>query len=115
MANNTNIYQPATEGDTVQYGKSTATYNAAQIAAANVVVKAGPGRLCKVLVTTALANSTAVAIYDRATAASGTIVGYIASNQAVGSLLDFEMPCQNGITIGIAANLTGAVITISYI
>ncbi len=73
------------------------------------VIKSQPGRLCKVLVTTAL-PATAVTIYDN-TSAAGTIIGVIPASSAVGTLIDFNMPAAIGIYI--SASASGA-ITLSY-
>jgi hypothetical protein len=78
--------------------------------AANTVVKNSSGRLCRVLITTSAAS--AVNIYDNASTNSGTIIGAIPANAAVGSMYDFEMPAVNGITVGGGA--TNPAMTISY-
>ena len=109
------IYQPGIEGETVSSsGKWTFVATQAAIAAGVVVIKGSPGRLCRVLVTTAL-SATAVIIYDNATAGSGTVVGYIPASSAIGTILDFEMPCNNGITIAQASGLTTGSLTISCV
>lgn len=76
----------------------------------NTVVKASPGRLCKVLVVTAAAS--AVVIYDNATGVTGTVIGTIAANAAAGTLASFQMPAANGITVAGASTLPA--ITISF-
>lgn len=69
----------------------------------NTVIKATPGRLCKVLITTSAAA--AIVIYDNATTNSGTIICSIAASAAAGTLVDLQMPAANGITFaGIASS-----------
>ena len=75
------------------------------------VVKADMGRLCRVLITT-VNGANAVLIYDNASAASGTIIGYIPASAAVGTIYDFSMPAVYGITI--AATVSAGTFTISY-
>ncbi len=75
------------------------------------VVKASPGRLCKVLVTTANGEN-AINIFDNASAASGTIIGVVAANASVGTIYDLQMPAAHGITI--AGTASAGTITVSY-
>ncbi len=75
------------------------------------VVKASPGRLCKVLVTTANGPH-AITIFDNASTASGTIIGVVAANASVGTVYDLQMPAANGITI--AGTTSAGTITVSY-
>ena len=74
------------------------------------VIKAGPGRLLKVMVTTVTATA-ATTIYDNASAASGTILLVIPVAAAAGTVYDVNLPALNGLTVGGAG--TGA-ITIGY-
>ena len=90
-------------------GASTASIAAG--VATPTVVKASAGRLCKVVLTTA-ASVAAVSIFDNAAAASGTIIGFIASTAVAGAVIDFQMPAANGITVGGAA--TNPAMTISF-
>lgn len=73
------------------------------------VVKAGPGRLLKVAVTTATASA-AVTIYDNATGvASGTILLVIPAATAPGAPYDVQLPALAGITVvstGATGNIT---------
>ena len=111
-----NVYQPALEGETITgEGKWTTAVTAAQIAAAAVVVKAAPGRLCKVLVTTTTTTSEAITIYDNASTASGTVIAVIPGDTSAGTVIDFQMPCNNGITIEQNASLVAGAITISWV
>ena len=65
------------------------------------VVKGSPGRLARIVL--AAANGVAaIVVYDNATAASGTVIGYIAASAAAG-IYDFQVPAKNGITVGGAA------------
>ncbi len=93
----------------VSTGGATKTAIAAG-AAANTVVKASAARLARVLVTAVGTN--AMLIYDNATTGSGTIIGVIPANAAVGSVYDFSMPAANGITV--AGNAANPGVTISY-
>jgi hypothetical protein len=78
--------------------------------AGNTVVKAAPGRLCRVLVTTS--GSGEVLIYDNATEATGTIIGVIPAGAPTGCVFDFEMPAIYGITVGGGPNNPAT--TVSY-
>lgn len=76
------------------------------------VVKAGPGRLCKVAVT-ATTGSAAVTIYDNAAgAASGTVLLVIPSGTAPAAPFDVQLPVFSGITV-VSAGATGN-ITVGY-
>lgn len=108
-----NILDP-TGSDGVQLVSvgGSATVPIAAGATGNTVVKASAGRLCRVLITTA-GTATSVAIYDNATTASGTIIGEFSGSAALGSVFDFQMPAQNGITV--AGNTLSPAMTISYV
>lgn len=80
--------------------------------AGNTVVSASPGRLCRVLVTTAGAGSGSVLIYDNASEASGTVLGVISAAAAVGGVSVFDMPAANGIVVANVAS--GPALTVSY-
>lgn len=95
----------------VTTGGATAVAVASGLAT-NTVVKASAGRLCRVLLTTAN-GAAAVSIYDNATTTSGTVIGYIAASAAAGTLVDFQIPAANGITIGGAA--TNPAMTVTFI
>jgi hypothetical protein len=79
----------------------------------NVVIKGAPGRLCRVLVTTAGTGSGNVLFYDNATTNSGTVVGAIPATVSVtGTPYMLDMPCANGI---VAVQVSsGPVLTVSY-
>lgn len=71
---------------------------------ANTIVKAGPGRLCRALVTVA-GTAAPVLIYDNASAASGTVIGYIPTAAVAGTVIEFDMPALLGIVVaGVATN-----------
>jgi hypothetical protein len=78
--------------------------------ATDTTVKAGPGRLCRVLVTTTGTN--AMQIFDNASGHSGTILGALPANPTVGQVYSFQMPAQSGITVKGDANNPG--VTISF-
>lgn len=79
--------------------------------AGTVVVKSSPGRLNKVLVTTA-ASTGVLTIYDNASAASGTVLAVVPASTAAGTLYSLDMPATNGITVSAPASC--AAVTISY-
>lgn len=76
------------------------------------VVKAGPGRLLKVIVTTATASGT-ITIYDNASTNSGTILLLIPIAAAIGTVYDVNLPAANGIYVYTSAASAG-VLTIGY-
>lgn len=94
---------PVTDG-------GTTTVAIANANAANTVVKASAGRLCRVLITTT--NTAAVSIYDNATTNTGTIIGAVPASAAVGTSFTFQTPAANGITVGGAA--TNPAMTVSF-
>ena len=59
-------------------------------------VKASPGRLASVLVTTAL-SAAAITIYDNPSAASGTVLAVIPASSAIGFRVVVDLPALNGI------------------
>lgn len=90
-------------------GVSTGTVASA---AANTVILARAGKLCRVLVTTAGTGTGSVLIYDNATTNSGTVIGVVPATIAIGTIYEFLMPCANGIVV---ANVTsGPVLTVSF-
>lgn len=96
-------------GNVVTPGGS-ATVAIAAATTANTVIKASAGRLCRVLVT--VAGTVDLKIYDNATTASGTVIGYIPTAAALGASYDIQMPAVNGITVG--GNASNAGITVSF-
>lgn len=76
-----------------------------------LVVKAGAGRVLKVIVTTVTASATCT-IYDNATTNSGTPLLVIPTAAAVGTIYDVQLPAVNGITV-YSSGATGA-ITVGY-
>lgn len=72
-------------------------------------VKAAPGRLFKLVITTAL--SAAVTVYDNTAAASGTVLFATAATPAAGTIYDVNLPAASGIYASFAG--TGA-ITFGY-
>jgi hypothetical protein len=73
-------------------------------------VKAGPGRLAKVCVTTVTATAVTT-LWDSASAASGTPLFVVPIAAAVGTVYAIDLPAVNGITVSGAG--TGA-ITVGY-
>lgn len=78
--------------------------------AADVVVKAGPGWVAKIVVTTTGANP--IQVYDNASAGSGTIVAALPASPAIGTYV-VGMPCVNGITI--KGSATNPAVTVSFL
>jgi hypothetical protein len=82
--------------------------------AGNTVIKAGPGRLCRVVITTLGSGSGDVTFYDNATTNSGTVLFRFINTQALATYLPaIDMPAANGITVANVAN--GPVFTVSYL
>jgi hypothetical protein len=73
-------------------------------------VKTSSGRVCRVLVTTAVTS--AVNIYDNTNAASGTILATIPTTAAVGTVYTVQMPAAVGIYVGGGTGSPG--LTVSY-
>lgn len=83
--------------------------------AANTVIKAAAGRLCRAVVTT---TGTAAAgvnaqFFDNASTNSGTVIAVIPGNAAAGTTFDFSMPAFNGIVCQNVA--LGPVFTVSFL
>jgi hypothetical protein len=93
-------YQNTTGG---QYTKDAA-------AATPTVIAAGPGRLCRIIVTAV--GTAATKFYDNASAASGVILYTLKASPAVGDIYDVQMPAANGIYCEGAANSSG--VTVAY-
>jgi hypothetical protein len=71
--------------------------------ATDTVVKGSGGTLVKILVVTTGTN--ALLVYDNNSTHSGTIIGAVPANAAVGSVYSFGFPASVGITVqGNAAN-----------
>jgi len=68
----------------------------AQSLSATGAVKAAPGRLASILVTTAL-SAAAVTIYDNPSAASGTVLAVIPASSAIGTRIVVDLPAFSGI------------------
>jgi len=89
----------------------TTTVAVAAGASSDTIVKATPGRLCRVLVTTTGTNP--MAIWDNASGHTGTIIGALPASPAVGTTYDFNLPAANGITV--QGNAANPAVTISFI
>lgn len=89
----------------------TTTVAIAAGTATDTVVKAAPGRLCRVLVTTTGTNP--MAIWDNASGHTGTIIGAFAASPTVGTVAVFDMPAANGITV--QGNASNPAVTISFV
>jgi hypothetical protein len=99
------------QGALVTTPGGTATVAIAAGVATDTVVKAAPGRLCRVLVTTTGTNP--MTIWDNASGHTGTIIGAFAASPTVGTVASFDMPAVNGITV--AGNAANPAVTISFI
>lgn len=75
---------------------------AAGVGTAAQAIKGAPGYLSGVLVTAL--GTAAISIYDNASAASGTVIGYIPASTAAGTFIAFNMPAMLGITAGKVSN-----------
>jgi hypothetical protein len=92
----------------------TTTAAVASGTSSNTVIKATPGRLARVLVTGLAGTTTGTtSIFDNATTNSGTVLAILANNTAVGTVLTFDMPAANGITVG--GNANAPAVTISFL
>lgn len=80
-------------------------------AAGTVVVSSRPGRLIRVVVTTA-GTTGAVTFFDNASAASGTVLGVVPGSAALGSVFELKMPTANGLVASAAA--ASAAVTVCY-
>ncbi|MGH7743288.1 MAG: hypothetical protein ACREQ5_00500 [Candidatus Dormibacteria bacterium] len=95
---------------TTSGGSTTAVIAAG---AGTTVVKASPGRLCRITVTTA-GTTGAVTFYDNAASGSGTVLFVVpGSSVTVGTIYDVQMPAAAGITAVAAAS--GPALTVSFI
>jgi len=112
--------QPVTLYDDQGFPAAAANVANWTAVAAGQVVKAGAGRLCRVVILTAFTGTTTViTFYDNATgAASGTPLFSIAVASAVnagGQVFSLDLPVVNGISIvGSGGTFTGGVIGIGY-
>lgn len=77
------------------------------------IIKATPGRLCKVLVTAAGTGTGEVLFYDNELGnAAGTVIGVVPATVAVGTVYEFNLPAAKGITCINVEN--GPSLTVSY-
>ena len=65
--------------------------------AGTVIIKAAPGRLCRIVVT--VAGTVAFSAFDNPAAASGTLLFTSPATTNLGTIFDIQIPAQNGITI----------------
>lgn len=107
-------FAPVTYQATIDaLGNPVSPTNAVAIAAgaSTTVVKATPGRVATVTLTTAGTSTDNATIYDN-TAGSGLILGVVAGGTAVGTILNLGVPAAIGITVVNVAS--GPAFTISY-
>ena len=96
-------------------GNSVKAELAAAIAASagTTIVKAAPGRLVNVVITTAGTSSDNATIYDNASAGSGKILAVIPGGTTLtGAQVVIDLPAANGITVVNVAS--GPAFTIGY-
>ena len=86
------------------------TTTALAAAAAATVIKATPGRLARVLVTAA--GTAPLLFYDNASAATGTVIGFIPTTTAAGQVYDLQLPAAFGIYSAGGAGTPG--VTVSF-
>ena len=90
-------------------GSDTAFVAAGAQAAA--IIKAGPGRLCRLVCT--VASTAAVIIYDNPAAASGNILYQSPAVVAIGTVIDIQVAALTGITLNQAAGGGGWAVSYS--
>lgn len=101
---------PITLVDPAGYATAGTTATSAPISASDLTIKPGPGRLCRMLVTTS--GTGATQIFDNASGHTGTIIGIVAASAAVGTLVEAQAPALLGITV--AGNANNSAITVIW-
>ena len=95
-------------------GSPSAAAFAVPITFAGGVVKASPGRLLKVIVTTAFASGTGITFYDNASAGSGTVLlTILLAAGLAGAVYTVDLPALNGI-FAVNTGLTAGALTVGY-
>lgn len=75
------------------------------------IVKAAPGKLCRVLVTAA--GTGPLVFYNNSSgSASGIILGYVPANASAGEVFDFAMPASVGISAPVQSG--NPAVTVSF-
>lgn len=92
-------------------GGGSSTVAVPQGVAALIVVKATHGTLAQITITTA--GTSSIAIYDNATAASGTVLFATPAVSALGTIYKINATAANGITVAAQTSTTPA-FTLSY-
>jgi hypothetical protein len=91
--------QLATEYDDAGFPLNAAFTTPIPAGAGTTTAKRAPGRLVTALVTAAGGGSTDNAlIYDN-TVGSGTVIGAVSGSAPAGTVVPFNMPAANGITV----------------
>lgn len=96
--------------DAQGYAVAGTTATPVPASASDTPVKGGPGRLCRVIVT--VAGTTATRIYDNASVGTGTVIGAVPANPAVGTMIECQGPVANGITVAGAS--TNSALTVIW-
>jgi hypothetical protein len=103
------VYTPASSNEKIVSVGGVANV-AIAVAAANTIVKAAPGRVCRLVITAA--GTTALTIFDNASTNSGTVLFATPASTVVGTIYDIQMPAQNGIVVQNTAS--GPAATLSF-
>ncbi len=77
----------------------------------NVICTAVPGRMCKIVVTSA-GTGASLTFYDSATTNAGTVV-YVtaATTQTLGTVTDINIPLANGLVVNGTTGTPGLLVT----
>jgi hypothetical protein len=75
----------------------------------DTVLKSGPGRLCRVIVTAT--GAAGVVIFDHDVANAGDLLGVVPPNAPIGSVYDFQTPAIHGMRIPGNSDLPGLIVT----
>ena len=104
------VYQVDVSGKPINQPTQNAAV-AAGTATTPQPIKGAPGYLSGALVTAA--GSAALLIFDNASQASGTVIGYVPASATVGSFWPFNMPALVGITAGKVSGSPGVTLAFS--
>jgi hypothetical protein len=95
-------------------GYPTAAAATVGLTFAGGVVKASPGRLLKVVVTTAFVTAGTLTFYDSTSAASGTVLLAIPqASGTVGAIFTLDVPSLKGI-FAASTGLTAGAVTVGF-
>jgi hypothetical protein len=80
--------------------------------ASTTTLKPSPGRLCRVMVSTAGTSTDNITIYDNASAGSGEVLAVIPGGGTAGTVYILDLPAAYGITVVNVAS--GPAVTIGW-